>query len=96
MIDDDLLTVPLPMSREQLANLVRGNVERLTDDELGSWLPDVVDDIRSVEVGLWRCGCCDNPTLWESPFDWEPECGWCRRKALLVEVVGTFDYSLSV
>jgi hypothetical protein len=102
---------PTRMSAAQLENLVRDNIERLSDDgELESWLPEVVADVGHVEVGLWRCpsgeitcpedacgdcGCCGNATLWESPLDWEPLCGHCNRPALLVEVVGRFDYSRS-
>lgn len=96
------------MSRGQLENLVRENIERMSDEQgLDEWLPHVVADITSVEVGLWRCpsgevtcpegacgdcDCCGNTTLWQSPLDWAPECGWCGRKALLVEVVGRFDF----
>jgi hypothetical protein len=56
------------MSREQLENLVRERIERMADDtELGSWLPDVVDDLSSVQVGIFRCvqggesRCCAGP-----------------------------------
>jgi hypothetical protein len=99
-----------PMSHEQLENLVRDRIERLTDDSDLSWLRDVADDLSNVEIGVWRCpsgeitcaegacgdcDCCNNVTLWESPLDWEPECGWCGRKALLVEIVGCLDYAPS-
>lgn len=79
------------------------------DDGLDEWLPRVARDASDVMVGVWRCpsgeitcaegccddecGCCDNSQLWESPLDWEPECGCCGRKALLVEIVGRFDYT---
>jgi hypothetical protein len=96
MPDNDL-TVPTPMSRAQLENLVRGNVQRMADDDdLSSWLTDVAVDVHNVEVGIWRCAQGGDDSLWESPFDWKPECGCCGCKAFLVEVVGTFDYSLSV
>ena len=97
------------MSRGQLENLVRDNIERISDDQvLDDWLPHVAADIRAVEVGVWRClsgkvtcpegecgdcDCCENAELWESPLDWEPECGHCGRKALLVEIVGRFDFA---
>ncbi|HCG02538.1 MAG TPA: hypothetical protein DEV93_18595 [Chloroflexi bacterium] len=60
---------------------------------------------RCVQGGENRCNpgpecwcdkCCTNGELWESPLngnDWEPECGECGRKALLVEVVGCIDYT---
>jgi hypothetical protein len=102
----------LTISTAQLENLVRNNVERLEDDhELNEWLPNVVADVQSVDVGLWRCPsgeitcaegccgdceCCDHTALWESPFDWQPQCSWCNRPALLVEYVGRFDYSMLV
>jgi hypothetical protein len=99
----------MTMSKAQLENLVTENVERIDDDHgLNEWLPGVATDVRSVEVGVWRCpsgdvlcaegmcsdecGCCENAGLWESPLDCEPECH-CGRKAFLVEVVGCFDYS---
>jgi hypothetical protein len=102
----------LTMSKAQLENLVTENVERMADDHgLNEWLLGVATDVRSVEVGIWRCPsgeitcaegccgdeceCCDNAGLWESPLDWESECG-CGRKAFLVEVVGRFDYSMAL
>jgi hypothetical protein len=48
------------------------------------------------QCGGADCECCENAQLWESPLGedgWEPECGHCGRKALLVEVAGTFDYA---
>jgi hypothetical protein len=97
MIDDEHLTVPLPMSREQLANLVRGDIQRMHDDDgLASWLPEVAADIHNVEVGIWRCAQGGDDSLWESPFDWRPECVCCGCKAFLVEVVGCFDFSVYV
>lgn len=94
------------MSPNQFENLTRANIERMGDDDgLDEWLPDVADDVTTVEVGIWRCAynnpeldddiLCDNAELWESPFDWEPECGWCGRKAFLVEYVGRFDFEAS-
>jgi hypothetical protein len=49
----------------------------------------------------WCDKCCTNGELWESPLNgdlmtWEPECLYCNRKALLVEVVGVIDYSMLV
>ena len=99
----------LTMNKAQLKNLAAENIERMENDhDLATWLPGVTADVRSVEVGVWRCpsgeiacadglcndecGCCDHPALWESPLDSEPECH-CGRKAFLVEVVGRIDYS---
>jgi hypothetical protein len=89
------------MSREQLENFAFGRADRLSDDrELWDWLPHVAQDVSDVEVGLWRCAhgdegeeSCWNDTLWESPFDWSPRCGWCGRKAALVEYVGSFNFA---
>jgi hypothetical protein len=103
----------MTMSKAQLENLVRNNVERMEEDHgLNEWLPGVATDVHSVEVGVWRCpsgdvlcaegmcsdecDCCGNAGLWESPFDWQPQCSGCNRPALLVEHVGTFDYSMLV
>jgi hypothetical protein len=101
----------LTMSKAQLKNLVTDRVERMHDHGLSDWLPNVVSDVSNVEVGVWRCpvgevtcpegccgdcGCCENAGLWESPFDWQPQCVYCNRPALLVEHVGTFDYSMLV
>jgi hypothetical protein len=105
MFDND--PVPAAMSPEQTANLVRENVERLTDDEgLGSWLPEVVADVSSVEVGILRCPAgsfCENADLWETALnpspeygEWAPECICCNRKGVLVEVLGCFDFSVYV
>jgi hypothetical protein len=100
----------LAMSKAQLENLVTENIKRMDDDhDLSEWLPGVAANVRSVEVGVWRCpsgevvcaegmctdecGCCDHSALWESPMSWEPECGTCGRKAFLLETVGLVDYS---
>jgi hypothetical protein len=73
----------LSMSREQLANLVRGDVQRMhNDNELGSWLPDVASDVQNVEVGIWRCvqggesRCCAGPGC---------DCGECCENGELWE-----------
>jgi hypothetical protein len=99
----DLTVIPPSLNRAQLQNLVTENVERMEDDRgLDSWLPNVVSDVSKVTVGIWacpsgECDCCTNDKLWESPVlpsdEWAPECLYCERKALLVEVVGVIDYS---
>jgi hypothetical protein len=102
----------LKISTAQLENLVCNNADRLEDDHgLNEWLPGVAADVRSVDVGLWRCpsgeitcdegccgdcDCCDNSRLWESPFDWQVECPDCGQPAFLVECVGRFDLSAAL
>jgi hypothetical protein len=100
----------LAMSKAQLENLVTESIERMDDDhDLNELLPGVAADVRSVEVGVWRCpsgevvcaegmctdecGCCENVALWESPLGWVPVCPGCGRKAFLLETVGLVDYS---
>lgn len=52
---------------------------------------------RCTVESLCECGkCCTNGDLWESPLSLEPECAECGRKALLVEIVGVFDYSMAL
>jgi hypothetical protein len=105
------VNVRTSMSKAQLENLARDKIERIADSDsswLRDVAADVhnveVGIWRCVQGGESRCcagldcdcgECCENGALWESPLDWEPECGWCGRKALLVEIVGLFDYAPS-
>src|SRR5688572_22368772 len=76
----------LLMSRAQRERYVRSDVDRMEDDgRLAEWLPEVVSDLRRVEVGVFRCrsgvilcgegacddecGCCETDALWESPIN---------------------------
>jgi hypothetical protein len=100
----------MTMNKTQLENLATENIERIKDDHgLATWLPEVAADVRSVEVGVWRCpsgkvncaegmctdecGCCEKVALWESPLGWAPVCPGCGRKAFLLETVSLVDYS---
>jgi hypothetical protein len=94
----DQIIVPLGPSKAQLENLVISRVE------VGVFRcvqggENRCNDHDNPGPECWCDKCCTNGRLWESPLNadlvtWDPECGECGRKALLVEVIGVIDFTM--
>jgi hypothetical protein len=86
------------MADHGLSDWLPNVVSDVSRVEVGVWRCPV-GEVTCPEGGCGGsdCECCEQSDLWESPLngnDWEPECMYCGRKALLVEVVGVIDYSM--
>jgi len=83
-----------------------GTVSDVSRVEVGIWRcvqggENRCNDHDNPGPECWCDKCCTNGELWESPLNgdlmtWEPECLGCGRLALLVEVVGTIDYTMAL